>query len=142
MHLAKWRICMYTVHFSCQVTVYAPQDQIDQAHYALHVAVKVLDYYNKLFDIPYPLPKQGMLGQDSWKFGDTIDMIFAPWENLVMIAYRRGKYDEAFSSEGEGNGCLYVCFMFIYLNIDWLVVVFFTYFIILSYYYFTFITCW
>ena len=42
-----------------QVRVFAPEDQISQASYALEVAVKVLDYYNSFFGIPYPLPKQG-----------------------------------------------------------------------------------
>ncbi|XP_061173460.1 endoplasmic reticulum aminopeptidase 2-like [Saccostrea echinata] len=40
-----------------KVTVYATPDRINDARYALHVIVIVLDYFNRLFDIPYPLPK-------------------------------------------------------------------------------------
>ena len=43
-----------------QVRVFAPEDQINQAHYAVEVAVKVLNYYNDFFGVDYPLPKQGM----------------------------------------------------------------------------------
>ena len=42
-----------------QVRVFAPEDQISQASYAVEVAVKVLNYYNNFFGVPYPLPKQG-----------------------------------------------------------------------------------
>lgn len=42
-----------------QVSVWAPPDQIREADFALEAAVKVLDYYEKFFDIDYPLPKQG-----------------------------------------------------------------------------------
>ena len=42
-----------------QVRVFAPEDQISQASYALEVAVKVLEYYDNFFGVPYPLPKQG-----------------------------------------------------------------------------------
>jgi len=39
--------------------VYAAPDQIDQVDFALKAAVIVLDYYNQLYSIPYPLPKLG-----------------------------------------------------------------------------------
>jgi len=39
--------------------VYTVPDKIDQAHYALDAAVKLLDFYEDYFSIPYPLPKQG-----------------------------------------------------------------------------------
>lgn len=42
-----------------QISVYTVPDKIDQAGYALDAAVKLLDFYEDYFSIPYPLPKQG-----------------------------------------------------------------------------------
>ena len=44
-----------------QVSVYTPPDYIESAEFALDVAVKVIDHYEKYFDVNYPLPKQGQL---------------------------------------------------------------------------------
>ncbi|NWR78066.1 ERAP1 aminopeptidase, partial [Centropus unirufus] len=41
------------------ISVYTAPDKIDQAGYALDAAVKLLDFYEEYFSIPYPLPKQG-----------------------------------------------------------------------------------
>ncbi|XP_062606094.1 leucyl-cystinyl aminopeptidase-like isoform X2 [Saccostrea cucullata] len=43
------------------VTVYTPHHKIDLAHYALHVAVTVLDYFDNLFGIAYPIPKLDLI---------------------------------------------------------------------------------
>ena len=40
--------------------MYAAEDQINQVDFALDVAVTVLDYYDELYSIKYPLPKLGM----------------------------------------------------------------------------------
>ena len=41
------------------VSVIASRDKIDQANFALDSAVKIMDYYDQFFGVPYPLPKQG-----------------------------------------------------------------------------------
>lgn len=47
-------------YFDClQISVYAVPEKIDQTAFALDAAVKLLDFYDDYFDIPYPLPKQG-----------------------------------------------------------------------------------
>ena len=41
------------------MTFYAAPDLIDQIEYAKENAVKMLDYMEQYFNIPYPLPKAG-----------------------------------------------------------------------------------
>lgn len=50
------RVCPFNSH---QISVYAVPEKIDQTALALDAAVKLLDFYDDYFDIPYPLPKQG-----------------------------------------------------------------------------------
>ncbi|MEQ2180611.1 hypothetical protein GOODEAATRI_002997 [Goodea atripinnis] len=42
-----------------KVSIYAAPEKWMQTHYALEVAVKMLDFYEEYFNIRYPLPKQG-----------------------------------------------------------------------------------
>ena len=42
-----------------QVRVYATPDKVDQTLYALQVGVHTMQEYEYLFNISYPLPKQG-----------------------------------------------------------------------------------
>lgn len=58
----NWGVCPFTV-ITDQISVYAVPEKIDQTAYALDAAVKLLDFYDDYFDIPYPLPKQGQ-----WKY--------------------------------------------------------------------------
>lgn len=50
-----------------QISVYAVPEKIDQTAFALDTAVRLLDFYEDYFDIPYPLPKQGQ-----WKYGPSV----------------------------------------------------------------------
>ena len=53
---------VYTLYYRVnppQVSIYAAPEKLHQTHYALEVAVKTLDFYEKYFNINYPLPKQG-----------------------------------------------------------------------------------
>lgn len=43
------------------MSIYAAPEKWQQTHYALEVAVKMLDFYEEYFNIRYPLPKQGAL---------------------------------------------------------------------------------
>jgi aminopeptidase N len=43
------------------VSVYAPNEMISQANFALSTAADAMDFYEEFFGVPYPLPKQGKL---------------------------------------------------------------------------------
>lgn len=45
--------------FFSQVSVYVNPEKLNQAHYALEAAIKILEFYEQYFGIYYPLPKQG-----------------------------------------------------------------------------------
>lgn len=42
-----------------QIGIWAPKHLISQAKYAIEVTPKIMDYYEKFFQIDFPLPKQG-----------------------------------------------------------------------------------
>jgi glutamyl aminopeptidase len=62
------------------VTVYAPRGRIAQTNYALDVGVKVLEYYEEFFNIPYPLPKQDMIAIPDFPSGAM--------EHWGLVTYR------------------------------------------------------
>ncbi|XP_075955794.1 endoplasmic reticulum aminopeptidase 2 isoform X5 [Anarhichas minor] len=65
-YLVAFVICDFkyvtaTTSSGVQVSIYASPEKWPQTHYALEVAVKMLDFYEEYFNIHYPLPKQGTL---------------------------------------------------------------------------------
>lgn len=65
--------CIDKTHDSLQISIYAVPEKIDQTAFALDAAVKLLDFYEDYFDIPYPLPKQGSLTNVSLQFYKQVD---------------------------------------------------------------------
>lgn len=63
-----------------KVSVYAAEDQINRAHFALEIATQTLDYYEEYFDVPYPLPKQDLVAIPDFSAGAM--------ENWGLITYR------------------------------------------------------
>ncbi|KAK4316254.1 hypothetical protein Pmani_012574 [Petrolisthes manimaculis] len=62
------------------VSVYAPLTMISQANYSLRVSSYILDYYDKFFGVPYPLPKQDLIAIPDFGAGAM--------ENWGLITYR------------------------------------------------------
>lgn len=56
-------------------TVWARSDAIKSAKYALEVGPKVLQFYEKFFNIPYPLPKVDMISLPDFTAGGEIIII-------------------------------------------------------------------
>ncbi|XP_037634147.1 endoplasmic reticulum aminopeptidase 1-like isoform X2 [Sebastes umbrosus] len=69
-----------TTRHGVKISVYAVPEKIDQTAYALDAAVKLLDFYNKYFDIPYPLPKQDLAAIPDFQSGAM--------ENWGLTTYR------------------------------------------------------
>ncbi|KAM9858781.1 endoplasmic reticulum aminopeptidase 2 [Aulostomus maculatus] len=63
-----------------QVSIYAAPEKWPQTHYALEVAVKMLDFYEEYFNIRYPLPKQDLIAIPDFQSGAM--------ENWGLTTYR------------------------------------------------------
>eukprot|EP00300_Choanocystis_sp_HF-7_P010283 c16873_g1_i2.p1 GENE.c16873_g1_i2~~c16873_g1_i2.p1 ORF type:complete len:898 (+),score=222.66 c16873_g1_i2:34-2694(+) len=66
-----------------EVTVYTPLGKASQGTFAQWVAVKSLDYYEKLFGIPYPLAKSDLLAIPDFAAGAM--------ENWGCVTYREAR---------------------------------------------------
>uniref|UniRef100_A0A8C5YF70 Endoplasmic reticulum aminopeptidase 2 n=1 Tax=Microcebus murinus TaxID=30608 RepID=A0A8C5YF70_MICMU len=64
-YLVAYIVCDFksvsgTTSSGVKVSIYASPDKWSQTHYALQATLKLLDFYEKYFDINYPLSKLGM----------------------------------------------------------------------------------
>ncbi|KAK7934053.1 hypothetical protein WMY93_004949 [Mugilogobius chulae] len=69
-----------TTSSGIQVSVYAAPEKWHQTHFALGVAVKMLDFYEEYFGIRYPLPKQDLIAIPDFQSGAM--------ENWGLTTYR------------------------------------------------------
>ncbi|KAJ8380663.1 hypothetical protein SKAU_G00014410 [Synaphobranchus kaupii] len=81
-----------------KISVYAVPEKIDQAEFALNAAVKLLDFYDDYFDIPYPLPKQDLAAIPDFQSGAM--------ENWGLTTYRESAllFDPKKSSASDKLG--------------------------------------
>lgn len=63
-----------------QVSVYAAPEKLQQTHFALEVAVRMLNFYEEYFNIRYPLPKQDLIAIPDFQSGAM--------ENWGLTTYR------------------------------------------------------
>lgn len=78
-----------------QFTVYSPKGTLEQAKYSLRVGVQVIEFYEKYFNIPYPLPKQDMIAIPDFPSGAM--------EHWGLITFRMTAmlYDDKMASLSE-----------------------------------------
>ncbi|KAK7934373.1 hypothetical protein WMY93_005269 [Mugilogobius chulae] len=84
-YLVAYIVCDFlsvsqTTQHGVEISVYAVPDKIDQTAFALNAAVKLLDFYDDYFDIPYPLPKQDLAAIPDFQSGAM--------ENWGLTTYR------------------------------------------------------
>ncbi|XP_070690100.1 endoplasmic reticulum aminopeptidase 1b [Pempheris klunzingeri] len=87
-----------TTQHGVKISVYAVPDKISQTAFALDAAVKLLDFYDDYFDIPYPLPKQDLAAIPDFQSGAM--------ENWGLTTYRETGllFDPAKSSASDKLG--------------------------------------
>ncbi|XP_035494571.1 endoplasmic reticulum aminopeptidase 2 [Scophthalmus maximus] len=78
--ISDFRSVTATTSSGVQVSVYAAPEKMPQTHYALEVAVKMLDFYEEFFNIRYPLPKQDLIAIPDFQSGAM--------ENWGLTTYR------------------------------------------------------
>lgn len=84
-YLVAYIVCDFlsvsrTTQHGVKISVYAVPEKIDQTAFALDAAVKLLDFYDDYFDIPYPLPKQDLAAIPDFQSGAM--------ENWGLTTYR------------------------------------------------------
>ncbi|XP_057659447.1 aminopeptidase N-like [Diorhabda carinulata] len=84
-------------HNNVTFRIWARKDALDQVDFAAEVGPKCLEYYEKFFDIEYPLPKQDMIAIPDFSAGAM--------ENWGLITYRETYllYDPKISSKTSQN---------------------------------------
>uniref|UniRef100_A0A3B3H2I0 Aminopeptidase n=1 Tax=Oryzias latipes TaxID=8090 RepID=A0A3B3H2I0_ORYLA len=99
-YLVAFVICDFksvtaTTASGIKVSIYAAPEKWEQTHYALEVAVKMLDFYEEYFNIPYPLPKQDLIAIPDFQSGAM--------ENWGLTTYRETSllYDPLTSSVSD-----------------------------------------
>uniref|UniRef100_A0A8C3TEH8 Aminopeptidase n=1 Tax=Chelydra serpentina TaxID=8475 RepID=A0A8C3TEH8_CHESE len=96
-YLVAYIVCDFksvqaTTSSGIKLSIYASPDKWSQTHYALEAAVKLLEFYEKYFDISFPLPKLDLVAIPDFQSGAM--------ENWGLITYRETSllYDPKTSS--------------------------------------------
>uniref|UniRef100_A0A3P8VF18 Aminopeptidase n=1 Tax=Cynoglossus semilaevis TaxID=244447 RepID=A0A3P8VF18_CYNSE len=91
-----------TTNRGVKISAYAVPEKINQTAFALDAAVKLLDFYEDYFDIPYPLPKQDLAAIPDFQSGAM--------ENWGLTTYREAGllFDPEKSSASDKLGIVKV----------------------------------
>ncbi|KAJ3603579.1 hypothetical protein NHX12_028324 [Muraenolepis orangiensis] len=81
--VSDFRAVSKTTQHGVNISVYASPEKIDQTSFALDAAVKLLDFYDDFFGIPYPLPKQDLVAIPDFQSGAM--------ENWGLTTYREAR---------------------------------------------------
>uniref|UniRef100_A0A8K9WX97 Aminopeptidase n=1 Tax=Oncorhynchus mykiss TaxID=8022 RepID=A0A8K9WX97_ONCMY len=94
-YLVAFIVCDFRSVSATTVSVYAAPEKWQHTHYALKAAVKLLEFYEKYFNIKYPLPKQDLVAIPDFQAGAM--------ENWGLITFRETSllYDPATSSGSD-----------------------------------------
>ncbi|XP_077418444.1 endoplasmic reticulum aminopeptidase 2 [Vanacampus margaritifer] len=99
-YLVAFVICDFksvtaTTKSGVQVSIYANPGKWSQTHYALEVAVKMLDFYEEYFNIHYPLPKYDLIAIPDFQMGAM--------ENWGLTTYKESSllFDPLISSVSD-----------------------------------------
>uniref|UniRef100_A0A3B4AEA1 Uncharacterized protein n=1 Tax=Periophthalmus magnuspinnatus TaxID=409849 RepID=A0A3B4AEA1_9GOBI len=84
-YLVAYIVCDFlsvsgTTQHGVEISIYAVPEKINQTAFALSAAIKLLDFYDDYFDIPYPLPKQDLAAIPDFQSGAM--------ENWGLTTYR------------------------------------------------------
>uniref|UniRef100_A0AAZ3R4K0 Aminopeptidase n=1 Tax=Oncorhynchus tshawytscha TaxID=74940 RepID=A0AAZ3R4K0_ONCTS len=94
-YLVAFIVCDFKSVSATTVSVYAAPEKWQHTHYALKAAVKLLEFYEKYFNIKYPLPKQDLVAIPDFQAGAM--------ENWGLITFRETSllFDPATSSGSD-----------------------------------------
>lgn len=79
-YLVAFVVCDFKNLADGRVSVWARPDAIESARYALEVAPKILNFFEKYFNIGYPLPELDLIALPDFSAGAM--------ENWGLIAFR------------------------------------------------------
>jgi aminopeptidase N len=67
------------------IRAFSPPGKVDQTDFSLEVAVKIMEYYNQYFDLPYPMPKLDIAAIPDFAAGAMENWGFVTFREADML---------------------------------------------------------